>query len=73
MDIRIMWISARKQLFTSRVLHLQDNSMLTMTAEQGGYRMGPPGSSKVSLTESLFVDDLNVYQESHDILRDCIY
>ena len=35
-----------------------------------GYRMGPPGSRDVSQTHSLFVDDLKVYQESHEILRD---
>ena len=35
-----------------------------------GYRMGPPGSRDVSRTHSLFVDDLKVYQESHEILRD---
>ena len=32
--------------------------------------MGPPGSRDVSRTYSLFVDDLKVYQESHEILRD---
>ena len=32
--------------------------------------MGPPGSRDVSQTHSLFVDDLKVYQESHEILRD---
>ena len=34
------------------------------------YRMGPPGSRDVSRTHSLFVDDLKLYQESHEILRD---
>ena len=32
--------------------------------------MDPPGSKDVSRTHSLFVDDLKVYQESHEILRD---
>ena len=32
--------------------------------------MGPPGSRDVSRTHSLFVDDLKVYQESYEILRD---
>ena len=32
--------------------------------------MGPPGNRDVSRTHSLFVDDLKVYQESHEILRD---
>ena len=32
--------------------------------------MGPPGSRNVGRTHSLFVDDLKVYQESHEILRD---
>ena len=32
--------------------------------------MGPPGSRDVSRTHSLFVDDLRVYQERHEILRD---
>ena len=35
-----------------------------------GYRMGPPESRDVSRTHSLFVDDLKVYQDSHEILRD---
>ena len=35
-----------------------------------GYRMGPPASRDVSRTHSLFVDDLKVYQKSHEILRD---
>ena len=34
-----------------------------------GYRMGPPGSRDFSRTHSLFVDDLKVYKESHEILR----
>ena len=34
------------------------------------YRMGPSGNRDVSRTHSLFVDDLKVYQESHEILRD---
>ena len=39
--------------------------------QQGrGYRMGPSGNRDVSRTHSLFVDDLNVYQESHEILSD---
>ena len=32
--------------------------------------MGPSGNRDVSRTHSLFVDDLNVYQESHEILSD---
>ena len=32
--------------------------------------MGPPGSRDVSRIHSLFVNDLKVYQESHEILRD---
>ena len=32
--------------------------------------MGPPGNRDASRTHSLFVDDLKVYQESHEILRD---
>ena len=32
--------------------------------------MGPPGSKDVSRTHKLFVDDLKVYQEIHEILRD---
>ena len=35
-----------------------------------GYRMGPPGNRDVIRTYSLFVNDLKVYQESHEILRD---
>ena len=32
--------------------------------------MCPSGNRDVSRTHSLFVDDLNVYQESHEILSD---
>ena len=32
--------------------------------------MGSRGNRDVSKTHSLFVDDLKVYQESHEILRD---
>ena len=60
---------ARRQLFTSWFLHLRDTSMSTTTAEQG-LQNGPPGSRDVRLTQSLFVGDLTVYQESHEILRD---
>ena len=35
-----------------------------------GYRMGSPGGRDVSRTHSLFVDDLKVYQESHEILKE---
>ena len=35
MDIYSVWISARRQLFTSWFLHLRDTSMLTTAAEQG--------------------------------------
>ena len=39
--------------------------------QQGrGYRMGPLGNRDVSRTQSLFIDDLKVYQESHKILTD---
>ena len=31
--------------------------------------MGPPGGGDVSQMHSLFVDDLKVYQESHEILK----
>ena len=34
------------------------------------YTMGPPGGRDVSRTHSLFVDDLKVYQESHEILKE---
>ena len=32
--------------------------------------MGPPGNRDISKTDSLVVDDLKVYHESHEILRD---
>ena len=34
-----------------------------------GYRMGDPGNRDVKRTHSLFVDDLKVYQESHETLK----
>ena len=35
----------------------------------GGYRMGKPGNRIVKRTHSLFVDDLKVYQESRNALK----
>ena len=35
-----------------------------------GYRMGEPGMRNVNRTHSFFVDDLKVYQESHDLLKE---
>ena len=35
-----------------------------------GYRMDPPESRDVSRTHSLFLDDLRVYQENHQVFRD---
>ena len=66
-----MWIPIRRQLFASWVLHLRDTSISTTTAEQG-VQNGPTRKQKrnVSRTHSLFGDDLKVYQESHEILRD---
>ena len=32
--------------------------------------MGEPGKRDVSRTHSLFVDDLKVYQESHNLLKE---
>ena len=34
-----------------------------------GYRMGKPGNRVVNRTHSLFVDDLKMYQESHNALK----
>ena len=34
------------------------------------YRMGQPGERDVKRTHSLFVDDLNMYQESNKTLED---
>ena len=35
-----------------------------------GYRMGEPGKRAVNRTHCLFVDDLKVYQESHNLLKE---
>ena len=40
-----------------------------LLSQTGGYRMGPPGERKVKRTHSLFIDDLKVYQESHQQLE----
>ena len=34
-----------------------------------GYRMGEPGNRIMKRTHSLFLDDLEVYQESHNVLK----
>lgn len=39
-----------------------------LLSETRGYRMGPPGHRTVKRTHSLFVDDLKMYQESHELL-----
>ena len=38
--------------------------------QRKGYRMGEPGKRDVGLTHILFVDDLKVYQESHNLLKE---
>eukprot|EP00112_Aurelia_sp_Birch-Aquarium-sp1_P016078 Seg361.8 transcript_id=Seg361.8/GoldUCD/mRNA.D3Y31 product="hypothetical protein" protein_id=Seg361.8/GoldUCD/D3Y31 len=35
-----------------------------------GYRMGETGKRNISRTHSLFLDDLKVYQESHNLLKE---
>ena len=37
--------------------------------ENGRYRMGESGNCIVKRTHSLFVDNLKVYQESHNVLK----
>ena len=49
---------------------ISDIPVCRLLQQSRGYRMDPPGSRDVSQTHSLFVDDLKVYQESHEILRD---
>ena len=39
-----------------------------LLSQTRGYRMGPPGEREVNRTHSLFIDDLKVYQESHQQL-----
>ena len=41
--------------------------------ESRRYRMGPPGNRDASRTHSLFVDDLKVYQESHEMSMKLLY
>ena len=45
-------------------------SVCKLLQESKGYRMGQPGKRDVKRTHSLFVDDLKVYQESHETLKD---
>ena len=33
------------------------------------YMMGPPGSRNLKRTHSVFIDDLKVYQQSHEKLK----
>ena len=35
-----------------------------------GYRMGAPRNRSISRTHSLFIDDLKLYQESHEIIKE---
>ena len=37
--------------------------------ESDGYMMGPPGKRNLKRTHSLFIDDLKVYQQSHEKLK----
>jgi len=44
---------------------------VTMLLEESdGYRMGPPGDRNLKRTHSLFIDDLKVYQQSHEKLKE---
>ena len=49
---------------------LSEIPVCKLLQETKGYRMGEPGNRKIKRTHSLFVDDLKVYQESHEILKD---
>ena len=49
---------------------LSEIPVCKLLQETKGYRMGEPGNRNIKRTHSLFVDDLKVYQESHEILKD---
>ena len=64
-----MSIPTGRHLFTSWVF-ISEIPVCQVLQQSKWYRMGPPGNRDVSRTHSLFVDDLKVYQGSHEILRD---
>ena len=43
---------------------------IPIAKQSKGYRMGEPGKRDVNRTHSLFVDELKVYQESHNLLKE---
>ena len=48
---------------------LSEVPVCKLLQETKGYRMDQPGKREVKRTNSLFIDDLKVYQESHKILK----
>ena len=48
---------------------LTEVPVMMLLAETRGYKMGPPGARTVKRTHSLFIDDLKVYQENHELLE----
>ena len=46
---------------------LSEVPVCMVLADSKGYRMGLPGSRDVKRTHSLYIDDLKIYQESHEL------
>ena len=71
MDKHIAWISARRQLVIHQLVFASPRyQYVDYYSRADGTEWAQQGSRDVSRTHSLFVDDLKVYQESHELLRD---
>ena len=57
-------LSTRRKLLPGGFLS-QEIPIAMLLEGTDGYKMGPPGDREVVRTHSLFIDDLNVYQENH--------
>ena len=44
--------------------------IMMLLEESDGYKMGPPGRRETKRTHSLFIDDLKIYQASHQKLKE---
>ena len=53
--------------FSAGCFCLSEVPVCMLLADSRGYRMGLPGSRNVKRTHSLYVDDLKIYQESHEL------
>ena len=67
-DADIVWVPTRLD-FVSVAICISEIPVCILLQHSHGYRMGEPGNRVVKRAHILFVDDLEVYQESHYVLK----